>query len=99
MRASMPPIERIEFVVEILRRILIKIQTLLNYFYFHLAMKLITKNKDTHSQQASSRAIRQQQCRKSVRVSWQESAKAISKDGNDLLIFELLNMDTEDWDW
>jgi len=55
--------------------------------------------KDVHVDPAFLYAKRLNLTNKKVRVGWYESAKAISMDGDDLLLGELLNLDEEDLDW
>ncbi len=69
----------------------------------HPTISIFMKNEfndqDGHVDQAILYAKRLKLTNKRVRLGWYESAKAISMDGDDLLLSEFLNLDGEDLDW
>ena len=62
-------------------------------------MKNRFNDKDEHVDWAILYAQRLKLTNNKVRVGWCESAKAISMDGDDLLLGEFLNLDEKDLDW
>ena len=62
-------------------------------------MKNEFNDQDGHVDQAILYAKRLKLTNQRVRLGWYESAKAISMDGDDLLLSEFLNLDGEDLDW
>lgn len=62
-------------------------------------MKNDLNHKGEHAGKARTHAVRIQPSIKKVRAGWRESAKAISMDGDDLLLAEFINIDDQELDW